>query len=220
MSYILLIGGIALLVILIAWVRFNAFIAFLLVSLLIGLLGGLSIVPVIASIQKGIGDILGNLVIILGLGAMLGKIVADSGAALRISTGLIDAFGKKYIVWALVLTCFIIGIPLFYNVAFVLVVPFIITVAARYKLPAVYVGLPALSALIGNAWLPASASVAGSAGAAVWRRYGHHIVVWCAGCRSGNYFGRTLFAMTLKNIPTNHYRHLLPKKWKMQNCLH
>jgi Gnt-I system high-affinity gluconate transporter len=155
MTYLILIAGIALLIILIAWARFNAFIAFLIVCIFIGLLSGLSISAIVASIQKGIGDILGSLVVILGLGAMLGKLVADSGAALRISSAFIHAFGKKYIMWALVITCFIVGIPLFYNVGFVLVVPLIITVAARYNIPAVYIGLPALSALsVTHGYLP------------------------------------------------------------------
>jgi len=155
MSYLILIGGIALLIILIAWARFNAFLAFLIVCVFIGFLSGLSTDSVINSIQKGIGDILGSLVVILGLGAMLGKVVADSGAALRISSAFIHAFGKKYSMWALVITCFIVGIPLFYNVGFVLVVPLIITVAARYNIPAVYIGLPALSALsVTHGYLP------------------------------------------------------------------
>ena len=155
MSYLVLIAGIVLLIVLIAWARINAFIAFLLVAILIGLFGGLPIASVVTSIQKGLGDILSSLLIIIALGAMLGKLVADSGAALRISTGLIGAFGKKYIVWALVLTCFIIGVPLFYNVAFVLAVPLVITIAARYKIPAVYIGLPALSALsVTHGYLP------------------------------------------------------------------
>lgn len=155
MSYLVLITGIALLIVLIAWARFNAFIAFLLVALFIGLFGGLPITSVVSSIQKGIGDILSSLLVIIALGAMLGKLVAESGAALRISTGLISAFGKKYIVWALVITCFIIGVPLFYNVAFVLAVPLIITIAARYKIPAVYIGLPALAALsVTHGYLP------------------------------------------------------------------
>ncbi len=155
MTYLILIGGIALLIILIAFFRFNAFIAFLIVSISVGLCSGMTVPSVVLSIQKGIGDLLGNLVIIIGLGAMLGKLVADSGAALRISTGLIQSFGKKYIVWALVLTCFIIGVPLFYNVAFVLAVPLVITIAARYKIPAVYIGLPALSALsVTHGYLP------------------------------------------------------------------
>ena len=155
MSYFILTGGIALLIILIAWLRFNAFIAFLIVTILIGLLNSMPVAAIIVSVQKGIGDILGNLLIIIGLGAMLGKLVADSGAAVRIGSGFIKVFGKRYILWALVVTSFIIGIPLFYNVGFVLVLPLIITVAARYQMPAVYIGLPTLAALsVTHGFLP------------------------------------------------------------------
>lgn len=155
MSFLILFGGIALLIILIAWLRFNAFIAFLIVSVLIGMMYGLPMANIVTSVQKGIGSILGDLVIIISLGAMLGKLVADSGAALTIAGGFIKLFGKRYILWALLLTSFIIGIPLFYNVAFVLVVPLIITVAARYNLPAVYIGLPALASLsVTHGFLP------------------------------------------------------------------
>jgi Gnt-I system high-affinity gluconate transporter len=109
----------------------------------------------IASIQKGIGDIMGSLLVILILGAMLGKLVADSGAANKIAQALIQAFGTKYIQWALVLTAFIVGIPLFYGVGFVLLVPLVIGIAAKYKLPAVYLGLPTLAALsVTHGYLP------------------------------------------------------------------
>lgn len=100
-----------------------------------------------ASVQKGIGDTLGSLVIIIALGAMLGKLVADSGAAQKIAAVMMQSFGTKYIQWALVFTGFIIGIPLFYGVGFVLVVPLIFSVVYQYKLPAVYIGLPMLAAL-------------------------------------------------------------------------
>ncbi len=155
MSYLILLGGIALLIILIAWARFNPFIAFLIVTILIGLFNGMPVAAIVSSVQKGIGDILGSLLIVIGLGAMLGKLVADSGAAIKIGSGFIKAFGKRYILWALVATSFIIGIPLFYNVGFVLVLPLIITVAARYNMPAVYIGLPTLAALsVTHGFLP------------------------------------------------------------------
>ena len=119
MSLIILLLGIVLLVLLITWARLNAFLAFIIVAVLIGLFNGMSITAITGSLQKGIGDLLGSIIIILGLGAMLGKLVADSGAAQKIATGLMNAFGKKYLMWALVLTAFIVGIPLFYNVGFV-----------------------------------------------------------------------------------------------------
>ena len=77
------------------------------------------------SVQKGIGDTLGSLVIIICLGAMIGKLVADSGAAQKIANVLMKVFGEKYLQWALMVTGFIIGIPLFYNVGFVLMIPLI-----------------------------------------------------------------------------------------------
>jgi Gnt-I system high-affinity gluconate transporter len=115
----------------------------------------MAVTALMSSIQKGIGDVVGSLMIILCVGAMLGKLIADSGAANKIATGLIQLFGIKYIQWALVLTAFIVGIPLFYGVGFVLLVPLVITVAARYNLPAVYLGLPTLAALsVTHGFLP------------------------------------------------------------------
>jgi Gnt-I system high-affinity gluconate transporter len=107
------------------------------------------------ALQKGIGDLLGSIVVILGLGAMLGKLIADSGAAQKIATGLMEIFGRKYILWALLLTGFIIGIPLFYGTGFVLVVPLIITLSYRYNISAVYIGLPMLAAMsVTHGFLP------------------------------------------------------------------
>ena len=113
MSFIILIAGIILLILLITWGKLNAFIAFLIVCILLGLFQGMSATAVVHSIEKGIGNIMGSLVVIIGLGAMLGKLVAESGAAIRISSGLIKLFGRKYLQWALLLTAFIVGIPLF-----------------------------------------------------------------------------------------------------------
>jgi Gnt-I system high-affinity gluconate transporter len=98
---------------------------------------------------------LGSLVIIIVSGAMLGKLVAESGAAQRIASGMMYLFGARYIHWALMITGFIIGIPLFYNVGFVLVIPLIFSVAYRYNFPVVYIGLPMLAALsVTHGFLP------------------------------------------------------------------
>ncbi len=155
MPLAIVIVGILLLVLLIGYFKINAFIAFIVVSIGIGLAEGMPATEVSKAVQTGIGNILGFLVIILGFGAMLGKLVADSGAAQRISGSLIKAFGVKNIHWALVLTGFIVGIPLFYSVGFVILVPLVFTVAAINKLPLVYVGLPMLSALsVTHGYLP------------------------------------------------------------------
>ncbi len=99
------------------------------------------------SVTKGIGDTLGSLVIVIVLGAMLGKLVAESGAAKQIARVFQNLFGAKYLVWAMTFTGFIVGIPLYYNVGFVLLVPIIFSVAYHNKLPLVYVGLPMLASL-------------------------------------------------------------------------
>ena len=154
-SLFIVLTGIIVLVVLIGYFKLDTFISFILVSLAIGLAMGMDPITVSQSIQNGIGSVLGFLVIILGFGAMLGKIVAESGAAQRISSSLIRAFGEKYIQWALVLTGFIIGIPMFYSVGFVIMVPLVFTVAAATRLPMLFVGLPMLSALsVTHGYLP------------------------------------------------------------------
>ncbi len=143
------------LVLLITWGKCNAFLAFLLISIAAGWLLGIPVNKITQSITKGIGDTLGSLIIIIMLGAMLGKLVAESGAARRITSTMMNAFGEKYIQWALMVTGFIVGIPLFYNVGFVLMVPLIFSVVYQYKLPAVYIGLPMLASLsVTHGFLP------------------------------------------------------------------
>src|ERR1700743_1904241 len=155
MHLLLVLFGILFLVVLISWGKVNAFLAFLIVSILTGLCLGIPFDKITGSVYKGIGDTLGELSIVIVLGAMLGKIVAESGAAQRIATTLMNIFGEKYIQWALMITGFIIGIPLFYNVGFVLMVPLIFSVVYKYKLPAVFIGLPMLASLsVTHGFLP------------------------------------------------------------------
>ncbi len=155
MSLVIIFYCIVLLIILISLCKVNAFLAFLIISIVAGALLGIDATQITRSVQKGIGDMLGSLVIVIVCGAMLGKLVADSGAAQQIASYMVKLFGQHYIQWALMLTGFIIGIPLFYNVGFVLVVPLIFSVALRYKLPAVYIGLPMLASLsVTHGFLP------------------------------------------------------------------
>ncbi|MGB5460843.1 MAG: gluconate:H+ symporter [Eudoraea sp.] len=155
MPLLIVIIGILLLFILIAKFKLNAFITFIIVSLFVGIAEGMTLETVVQSIQNGIGNTLGFLVMILGLGAMLGKLVADSGAAQRITSKLVSKFGIKNIQWALVLTGFIVGIPMFYSVGFVILVPLVFTVAAATGLPLLYVGLPMLASLsVTHGYLP------------------------------------------------------------------
>jgi Gnt-I system high-affinity gluconate transporter len=151
--YILI--AIILLVILIAVFDFNAFISFLISSILLGFLLGMEPLVIVKSLQQGMGDLLGSLIIVIVTGAMLGKLVANSGAAERIVNVMIRLCGKNNITWALMITGFLIGIPLFYNVGFMLVVPIIFSVAYRYQLSALYVGLPMIASLsVTHGFLP------------------------------------------------------------------
>jgi Gnt-I system high-affinity gluconate transporter len=155
MSILIILFCIAILILLITQFKINAFLAFLVVSILAGLLLGIEVSKITASIQKGLGDMLGSLVIVVACGAMLGKLAAESGAAQQIASGMMRLFGERYIQWALMITGFIIGIPLFYNVGFVLVIPLIFSVAYKYKLPVVYIGVPMLASLsVTHGFLP------------------------------------------------------------------
>ncbi len=112
--------GVILLLLLMIRFKMNGFIALVLVALAVGLMQGMPLDKVIGSIKAGVGGTLGSLALIMGFGAMLGKMLADCGGAQRIATTLIAKFGKKHIQWAVVLTGFTVGFALFYEVGFVL----------------------------------------------------------------------------------------------------
>jgi Gnt-I system high-affinity gluconate transporter len=193
---------IGLLVLLITWAKINPFLAFLIVSIIAGIFRGIPLEKISESLQKGIGDMLGSLVVVIVLGAMLGKIVAESGAAQRIVTVMMGIFGEKYIHWGLVCTGFIIGIPLFYNVGFVLMIPLIFSVVNQYKLPAVYVGLPMLASLsVAHGFLPPHPSPAAlvaqfNANMGLTLLYGFAVAI------PAIIIGGPIFATTLKKIPS------------------
>jgi Gnt-I system high-affinity gluconate transporter len=155
MPVIIVVLGICLLLFLILVVKFNSFLSFVIVSLAVALAEGMTIDKAVISIENGIGNTMGFLVLILGLGSMLGKLVSESGAAQRITTKLVKAFGIKHIQLALMLTGFIVGVSLFYDVGFFIMIPLVFTVAASTGLPLLYVGLPMLAALsVTHGYLP------------------------------------------------------------------
>jgi Gnt-I system high-affinity gluconate transporter len=147
--------AVALLIVLIAALRIQPFIAFIITSLVAALVLGLSPAQIPKSIERGIGDMLGTLAIVICLGAMFGKLIADSGAAQRIAEALMRLFGPTRVPLAMAITGFVVGIPLFYNVGFVLMVPLVFSVVYRSKLPPMLVGIPMLSGLsIAHGFLP------------------------------------------------------------------
>lgn len=155
MTFVFVVVSILVLVLLIVRVHVNPFIAFLLSAILAGFLLGIPVQHIAGSVQKGIGELLGGLVVIIIMGAMLGKLVADSGAAQRISEFLMGVFGRKNMNWAMMITGFVVGIPLFFNVGFVLLIPLVFSVAYQFRLSAVYLGIPMLAALsVTHGFLP------------------------------------------------------------------
>jgi len=147
--------GVALLLLLMIRFKLNGFIALILVALAVGVMQGMPVNKVITSIKAGVGGTLGSLALIMGFGAMLGKLLADCGGAQRIATTLIEKFGTKHIQWALVLTGFIVGFALFYEVGFVLMLPLVFSVAASARMPLLYVGVPMAAALsVTHGFLP------------------------------------------------------------------
>ncbi len=155
MTLLIIIACIGLLIFLISGVKLHPFLAFLIVAILAAFALGYPADKIPGSIEKGIGDILSSLLILLTTGAMFGKIIAESGAAQKIASVMMQWFGQRYIQWAMVIIGFIVGIPLFYGVGFVLMVPLIFSVVYKYRLPAVYIGLPMLAALsVTHGFLP------------------------------------------------------------------
>lgn len=147
--------GVLLLLLLMIRFKLNGFIALILVALAVGVMQGMPVNKVITSIKMGVGGTLGSLALIMGFGAMLGKLLADCGGAQRIATTLIAKFGEKHIQWALVLTGFTVGFALFYEVGFVLLLPLVFSIAASARVPLLYVGVPMAAALsVTHGFLP------------------------------------------------------------------
>jgi Gnt-I system high-affinity gluconate transporter/Gnt-II system L-idonate transporter len=155
MSLLILIAGILLLLVLISGVKLNAFIALIIAAFFVGITKGMLFPDIIKSIQEGIGSTLGSLILILALGVILGNLLSDSGAAQRISSVLIRSFGIKHIKWAMVLTGFAVGISMFYNAGFIILIPMVFAVAKSTKQPIIYLGIAMASALsIAHGFLP------------------------------------------------------------------
>jgi len=147
--------GIILLLLLISKFKINAFMALLVTSFAVGLLSNMNLLDILDSILKGIGDTMGKVLLILAFGAMLGKILEESGAAHTISFKMIDWMGVKNIQYALLITGFLVGLPMMYNASFLVLVPLIYTFAKITKMPLIWLALPLCSALsVAHCFLP------------------------------------------------------------------
>lgn len=155
MPLIILAIGIILLFFLIVKVKMNSFLSLILVCIILAFGEGLPVDKIFPTIQKGLGATLGGLTIVVGFGAILGKLMADSGGAQRIATTLINLFGRQNVKWAVCLTGFVVGIALFYEIGFVLLIPLVFTIAKEADIPLLEVGIPMAAALsVTHGFLP------------------------------------------------------------------
>jgi len=167
---LLIVGiGVVFLIILISRFKLNTFAALLIVSFAVSIGLGIPLGKIVSTIETGMGGTLGHIALIFGLGAMLGKLVADSGAAQRIAMTLINKFGEKRIQWAVVVASFIIGIAMFFEVGLVLLIPIIFSISRELKVSPLHLGVPMLAALLAtHAFLPphpGPTAIAGAYGA-------------------------------------------------------
>lgn len=133
--------GVALLLYLNIVVKLNSVLALLIVAILVGILNGLTLDAVVLSIKTGFGGTLGSLAIIIGMGAVLGKLMVDSGAAQRVASTLLNKFGVKNVEWAILIVGAIFGISVFYEVAFIILAPLVISIAVEAKIPYLRLGI-------------------------------------------------------------------------------
>ncbi|MEX2110147.1 MAG: GntP family permease [Gemmatimonadaceae bacterium] len=135
------------LIVLIARFKLHPFIALVAVSLGLGVAAGMELGAAVQAFQDGVGGTLGFIAVVLGLGTMLGKMMAESGAATRIATTLIDLFGERRVHWAIMIVAFIVGIPVFFQVGFVLLIPLVFTIARRTGMSLIKIGIPLVAGL-------------------------------------------------------------------------
>lgn len=153
---LLIVGlSIAAVIVLVLRVRLPAFLALLVVALATGLAFGGEPARVLAAVRKGSGEALGFVAVVIGLGAMLGGLLEASGGVATIANRLLDRFGERRAPWALTVIGVLVGIPLFFDVAFIILVPLLATLSQRAGRRVIYFALPVLAGLMAmHALLP------------------------------------------------------------------
>jgi GntP family gluconate:H+ symporter len=139
--------GVALVVLLVTWLKVPAFIALAAAALFVGLAAGMPLADIPRAFQQGVGDTLGFIAMVIGLGTIIGKLLAESGGAVVVSNALVQALGERRLDWALMLSAFIIGLPVFFQVGLVLLAPVLFTVARQTGTPLLRLGIPLVAGL-------------------------------------------------------------------------
>ncbi len=135
------------LVVLVARFKLNAFIALILASLFVGVCSGMALTDIAKAFQTGVGTTLGFIAVVVGLGTMLGKMLAESGGAEVIANRFIELFGERRLPWAMLVIAFIVGLPVFFGVGVVLLIPIVFTLVCKTGTPLLALGLPLIAGL-------------------------------------------------------------------------
>ncbi len=147
--------GIVVLLTLILRFKIQAFIALLIASITVGIIAGMQPVDIIITMKDGMGNTLGFVAVVVGLGAMFGAILEHSGGAEALAKYLLSKFGEKRTPFALMLTGFFIAIPVFFDVGFIILIPLIYSIQRRTKKSLLLYGIPLLAGLaITHAFIP------------------------------------------------------------------
>ncbi|MFJ7184619.1 GntP family permease [Lysinibacillus xylanilyticus] len=147
--YLLIITLLAILIVIlgVSWWKWHAFISLSVASLFLGVMSGLSLDKIVGAYETGVGSVLGHLVGILALGSILGKMMSDSGAGLQVADFFVRFFGVKKLPWAMLFAGFIIGIPVFFDVGIVILLPLVISIRKTTKQNILLIGLPVIAGL-------------------------------------------------------------------------
>src|SRR5580765_3335122 len=143
----LTVATLALLLVLILVVKLHAFVALLISSMAMGLAAGMPPEKVLKSIQTGFGDALGFIAVVLGLGAMIGRFLEYSGGGRALADWLLQKFGIEHAAWAMLAAAFLVGLPIFFEVGFIILVPLVWNLARETKRSLLFYGLPMAAAL-------------------------------------------------------------------------
>lgn len=127
--------------------KWHAFISLLVASLFLAILSGMQFNEIVGAYEAGVGGTLGHLVGILALGTILGKMLSESGAGLQIANFFVKVFGEKKLPWAMFFSGFIIGIPVFFEVGILILLPLVISIQKATKQNILLIGLPAIAGL-------------------------------------------------------------------------
>jgi gluconate transporter len=144
---LLTLGSIVLLLVLILVVKLHAFLALLIASLALGLAAGMGPVDVLKSMQTGYGEDLGFIAVVVGLGAMIGRFIEHSGGGRALADWLLGKFGRDRAAWALLVAAFLVGLPIFFEVGFIILAPLVWSLARESKRSLLFYGLPMMAAL-------------------------------------------------------------------------